>query len=52
MNAIDGIKNVGQSTATVGKTIVREVKTWGLGEWGSIASILGVAFYFWDKRKK
>lgn len=24
-------------------------RPWGLAEWGSIASILGVAFYFLDK---
>ena len=28
------------------------VKSWGIGEWGSVASIIGVALWISDQRKR
>ncbi len=41
-------------TTTKVKTqaVVSEIKTWGIGEWGSVASMLGIGLWVWDKRKR
>lgn len=39
------------NTKMAAKATVDELKTWRIGEWGSIASILGIGLYFYDKKK-
>lgn len=48
--AIDWQKQF-KDASTKGSQAVTNVRKWGLGEWGSLASIIGFAFYCWDRRK-
>lgn len=39
------------TTKTKTQMVVAELKTWGIGEWGSVASMLGVGLWFLDRKK-